>query len=65
MPNPDIEEKRRAAREVIDVLEEISLLLVCKTSLRIQTALIVALEYRLGPKHSVDMCLLDREWNQS
>ena len=29
MPNTDIEEKRRAAREVIDVLEEISLLLVC------------------------------------
>ena len=28
MPNADIEEKRRAAREVIDVLEEISLLLV-------------------------------------
>lgn len=29
MPSADIEDKRRAAREVIDVLEEISLLLVC------------------------------------
>ena len=34
-PLPEIEEKRRAAREVIDVLQEISLLLVCtrKTTL--------------------------------
>ena len=67
MPSVELTSKRQAAREVIDILSEISLLLVGfhllipsrVSSYNLRT------EHASGPQHAVSVCILDREWRQS
>ena len=69
MPSVELASKRQAAREVIDILSEISLLLVCILPRCVPSRgrgelMSGSIEHTSGPQHTVSLCISDREWRQ-
>ena len=66
MPSVELASKRQAARDVIDILSEISLLLACLSSPCPRSPELIpwATEHTSGPQHTVSLRIPDREWCQ-
>lgn len=67
MPSVELASKRQAAREVIDILSEISLLLVCILPPLVPSRgelMSEPTEHISGPQHTVSLRIPDREWRQ-
>ncbi len=61
MPSVELASKRQAAREVIDILSEISLLLVRVNFFTLASIPNVTTEYASRSQHFIPLCLVDRE----
>jgi hypothetical protein len=59
---PSTDSKREKAREVVDILEEISMLLVRQSNTFEAVPADTVVEHSAGPDSIVSMRLLDREW---